>query len=734
MKTNWLMTGLCCFALMAPAEGAKAATSNTTETLTLEVTQTPAEIKLPYNGAPVILDMNKVFGFKGYNGTIVRFEMSKGVFATSGNNTTLNIVPTGNVDVELLNTVAPKTCANFMQYVSEGNYGQGFSGYGEGLIHRSVPGFIIQGGGLRLGVTAQNGFTGNYEAVPTFAPVASEFKVSNTLGTVAMALPSTNGVANITQATSQWFINLADNSGSLDPQKFTVFGNVIGNGMSVVNAVVNDTIINMDSPLAAPNENIQVQSQIPLANYTGGDGTITQITPAGSATAILMTVDNNPRGQCYPNPEGLAFDSGGNLFILGAPNTNSNDGSIWEIEPSGANGEFTSGLVAPHGLVFEGNFEDGSGTMFVTDAGFTSNGPNNTTIVGAVLEVFNDGTGGVFAADANMTNPQGIVLASSGNLFVANFDNGSNGTIFEIDPGGNVTPFVTGLESPVGLAIDSSDNLYVSSFNSGTISKITPQGNLSLFASGFDEPRSLAMDGNNDLFVANYGNGTISKITPLGSVSVYANEKTKNPQGITLDSQGNVYVSNGLAVEFTNPSVALSALGDFQYVVTTQPLKEFFATGLPTGVLTLSSIYGEALNNHIGITPVKNQAGKIVVTLYAFNLQGKAVTTKVTVLVGLPNITVQPKASNSVAKGGSLTLSIKASAPPQVTTKYQWLVNGKMVKNSKTAHVTIVSGAQTNTLKLSNVQPAAAGSYTVQATNLLGTTTSSAAKVTVSGS
>jgi len=732
------MTGFYCFGLMAAAVTAEAATSNTTETLTLEVTKTPAEIKIPYNGAPVILDMNTVFGFKGYNGTIVRLEMAKGVFATSGNNTTLNIVPTGNVDIELSNTVAPKTCTNFMEYVSGGNYGQGFSGYGEGLIHRSVPGFIIQGGNLRLSRNSGGGFTGAYESVPTFAPVPSEFKMSNVRGTIAMALPSTNGVANITQATSQWFINLVDNSGSLDPQKFTVFGNVIGNGMSVADAVANDTIVYMDSPLATPNEGIQIQTQIPLANYTGGDGTITEITPAGNATAMLMSVDNNPRGQCFPNPEGLAFDSGGNLFILGSPN--SEDGQIWEIEPGGANGEFTNGLVAPNGLVLDGNFEDGSGPMFVTDSGITSQGPNNSTITGGVIQIFDEGVlgvqGGLFAVDANMTDPQGIVLASSGNLFVANFDNGSNGTIFEIDPNGNVTPFVTGLPSPVGLAIDGDDNLYVSSFNNGTISKITPQGNVSLFASGFNEPRALAMDGNNDLFVANYGNGTISKITPEGVVSIYAKAKTKNPQGLTVDSGGNVYVSNGLAVEFTNPSlaVATNALGDFQYVVAGQPLEEFFATGLPTGVLTLSSTYDEPINNHISLAPMKNKAGKIQVTLYAFNLQGKAVSTKVTVVVGVPNITTQPKASNVVAKGGSLTLSIKAAVPPQITTKYQWLLNGKMLRNSTNPKLTVVSGVTTNTLKLSKVQAAAAGSYTVQVTNLLGTTTSNAAKVTVSGS
>jgi streptogramin lyase len=365
----------------------------------------------------------------------------------------------------------------------------------------------------------------------------------------------------------------------------------------------------------------------------------------------------------------------------------------------------------------------GNDTLFVTDAN-----------LGAVIEFeedgFGDDLGGSFFA-AGLSDPQGIVMASSGNLFVAEFDSGN---IDEIDPNGNVTPFVGGFQSPDGLAIDGNDNLYVASVTSGTISEVTPAGNVSVFASGFNEPSALAMDGNNNLFVANYGNGTISKITPQGSVSIYAAGKTKNPQGLAVDSQGNVYVSNGQGAELAKPELAANALGDFQYVEATQPLGNFFATSSPTGVLNLSSTNEDLINSHITLAPVKNMAGKIVVTLYAFNLQGKAVTTKVTVLVGVPNITKQPAAKSTAAKGGTLTLSIKASTPAKLAAKYQWYLNGKMLRNSTKPKLTVVSGVTTNTLKLSKVQPAAAGSYTVQVTNLLGTTTSSAAKVTVSGS
>ena len=46
----------------------------------------------------------------------------------------------GEIDIELFDTAAPLTVANFMNYVNSGAYNNSF-------IHRSVPGFIIQGGG-----------------------------------------------------------------------------------------------------------------------------------------------------------------------------------------------------------------------------------------------------------------------------------------------------------------------------------------------------------------------------------------------------------------------------------------------------------------------------------------------------------------------------------------------------------------------------------------------------------
>jgi peptidyl-prolyl cis-trans isomerase A (cyclophilin A) len=128
----------------------------------------------------------------------------------------------GDIGVQLYDSTAPKTVANFLNYVNSGAYTDSF-------FHRSLPGFVVQGGGFTW-----NDIT-HISDITTNAPVVNEFGASNTYGTIAMA-KSPSGPDT---ATSQWFFNLADNAANLDNQNggFTVFGQVIGQGMDVVNAI-----------------------------------------------------------------------------------------------------------------------------------------------------------------------------------------------------------------------------------------------------------------------------------------------------------------------------------------------------------------------------------------------------------------------------------------------------------------------------------------------------------------
>lgn len=146
------------------------------------------------------------------------------VFSGSAQANTIVRISTsfGDFSLELFDTVAPVTVQNFLNYVNSGAYNGAH-------FHRLSKDFVLQGGGFKFVP-----FRGPI-ATPTDAPIVNEYKLSNTRGTVAMAKLGTDP----NSATSQWFVNLADNSANLDSQNggFTVFGHVLGDGMQVMDRI-----------------------------------------------------------------------------------------------------------------------------------------------------------------------------------------------------------------------------------------------------------------------------------------------------------------------------------------------------------------------------------------------------------------------------------------------------------------------------------------------------------------
>jgi len=126
----------------------------------------------------------------------------------------------GEFVVELQPAKAPKTVENFLQYVADKHY--------DGTIfHRVIDGFMIQGGG----------FTSAMVQKPTRAPIPLEANngLKNEVGTIAMAR-----TGNPNSATSQFFINVANNTSLNAPQPdgygYAVFGKVVS-GMDVVDKI-----------------------------------------------------------------------------------------------------------------------------------------------------------------------------------------------------------------------------------------------------------------------------------------------------------------------------------------------------------------------------------------------------------------------------------------------------------------------------------------------------------------
>ncbi|WP_431819866.1 peptidylprolyl isomerase [Burkholderia sp. F1] len=126
----------------------------------------------------------------------------------------------GDIRVELYPEKAPKTVANFLDYVKAGQYNGT-------IFHRVIKGFMIQGGGYKA----------NFDEKPTRAPIPLESRngLKNTLGTIAMARTS-----DPNSATAQFFINTVDNGGldypNPDGNGYAVFGKVVS-GLDVVKKI-----------------------------------------------------------------------------------------------------------------------------------------------------------------------------------------------------------------------------------------------------------------------------------------------------------------------------------------------------------------------------------------------------------------------------------------------------------------------------------------------------------------
>ena len=155
----------------------------------------------------------------------------------------------GHFDVQLFDDVTPVTVANFLSYVN----GQSFD---ESIIDTLEPGVFFQGGSFYY-----NPFTSSdtLAIIPRGQSIVNEAQLSNTRGTIGMVLDT----ENINSATNGWYINLRDNSVDLDGT-YTVFGEVIGDGMQVLDAIsalptTNTTLLefNLD--------------RLPVINYNEGE-------------------------------------------------------------------------------------------------------------------------------------------------------------------------------------------------------------------------------------------------------------------------------------------------------------------------------------------------------------------------------------------------------------------------------------------------------------------------------
>lgn len=201
--------------------------------------------------AAVTLDLRNHFTVPGITGQVAQFDTVMGRF-----------------NVELRADVAPRHVANFLSYIQSNAYANSF-------FHRSAT-FdsgaisIIQGGGYRsVGGT-------NVSDIPKLAPVPLEYNLPNARGTLAAAR-----TADINSATSEFYFNVRDNSTILNQGNgggYTVFGRVIGNGMSVLDAIALLSRANAGGPF----------TELPVRNFSGGTPSAANLVIVNSVSAATL--------------------------------------------------------------------------------------------------------------------------------------------------------------------------------------------------------------------------------------------------------------------------------------------------------------------------------------------------------------------------------------------------------------------------------------------------------------
>ncbi len=295
--------------------------------------------------------------------------------------------------------------------------------------------------------------------------------------------------------------------------------------------------------------------------------------------------DNGPAvSASLAYPTGVAVNAAGDIYIADLSNLRLRRISVRTgiIATVGGNQDFgyvgdggpatAAGFNFPQGVAF-----DSAGNMYIADTNRIRKVSASTGIITTIAgtgQAGYDGDGGP-AVNAQLFGPAGMAIDSAGNIFVADADNNrirkiaaATGIISTIagtgaaDVFGDNGPAISAaLSSPLGVALDTTGaNLYVSDTLNGRIRKINfATGIIATVASGFGLPIGIAFDSFGNLYVADTGNSAVLAVTPTGNVVVVAGTGIVGfsgdggsaaaatlslPIGVAVDGQNNLFIAD----------------------------------------------------------------------------------------------------------------------------------------------------------------------------------------------
>ena len=283
----------------------------------------------------------------------------------------------------------------------------------------------------------------------------------------------------------------------------------------------------------------------------------------------------------FNNPGGVAVDTAGNLFIADTYNNRirrvGTNGIITTVVGGGGNGIGDGGGATNANLYWPmGMAVDASGNLFIADSAFNCIRKVDTrgiitTVAGNGTYAYSGDSGP--ATNASLSNPYGVAVDTSGNLFIADtFNNrirkvNTNGTITTVagtgtnsysGDGGAATN--ASLYCPMGLAVDASGNLFIADTGNYRIRKVGTNGIITTRTGGIPHsPSAVVVDASGNLIITDGTYGRISRVSTNGVVTTVAGNGTNgysgdggaatnaalnHPQGVALDSSASLFIAD----------------------------------------------------------------------------------------------------------------------------------------------------------------------------------------------
>jgi len=367
------------------------------------------------------------------------------------------------------------------------------------------------------------------------------------------------------------------------------------------------------TPATAASASIGVPKRVAVDSagnvYFSASNSVLRIATNGTLTLVAGNGragyggDGGPAVRAQLNdPEGLAFDAAGNLYIADAQNNRvrviGKDGVIQTFAGNGQTsfgggpGSFNDEQLATQGLLHlpSGVAVDKSGNVFIADTG--DNTIRKVTKDGIIHNFAGDSFPGYFdkingtAVDSEFNKPTDIAFDSAGALYVADSNNNvvrkisADGTTINTFAGTSAAGYTgdnadatkANLVAPIAIAFDGSGNLFILQNSDGHIRKVDSKGIITTVAGNgiagfadasadkaqFNSPTGLAVDGSGNLYVADSLNLRIRKVaggnvTSIAGNGILAysgdngpaiNAQLSAPQGVGVDGAGNIYIAD----------------------------------------------------------------------------------------------------------------------------------------------------------------------------------------------